>query len=85
MNVTLGEEVLQIEYGNSYPNGVAKFKGVVTRIESSFIEVMHQKPNNIPWLIDLCKNLAPIHRTYYKTWTKNYFDNNGNINIEKLC
>jgi hypothetical protein len=84
-NLKVGDSVYTIERCKSYPDGVWKWESKVTGIsESSCIETVFERDYKLQWLLELTKDLAPNHRTYAKTWTKNYFAPDGTINIEQI-
>ena len=87
-NLKISDKVYQIEYHNKIPNGSHSWKGIVTLIESNYIEVKWtREPTD--WLEDARREMKKgssnnFDRTYFENWTKNYFDPNGKINILQM-
>lgn len=79
-DLKVGDSIFQIEKHKDITNGFCLWNAVITKIEPNFIETSWTRDWNQEWLINLCKKLAPNHRTFSPQTTKNYF-NNGNINI----
>lgn len=79
-NLSVGQSIFQIE---NTIIGSFKHKGIITNITNSFIEVEYIR-HPYPEIIEMTTKLQPYHRTFEKTWQKNYFDINGNTNLE-LC
>lgn len=78
--LSIGQSILQIE---NTVIGSFKHKGRITNITNAFIEVEYIR-HPYPEIIEATTKLQPYHRTFEKTWQKNYFDNDGNTNLE-LC
>ena len=86
-NLSIGDKVWQLERHKLIHNGYHKWKGVVTIVETNYIEVKwYREP--IDWLEDLRVRMKKgsstnIDSTYSVNYTKNYFSPAGEINIEK--
>ena len=78
-DLKIGDIVYTIERHKDIPGGEWKWKSVVTKIESNYIETEFER-ERLDWLEELTKKLAVHHRTYQKQFVKNYFYNNE-INI----
>ena len=83
-NLKIGDFVYYIENHPGIPGGKWKWKAEVVKIESNYIETVHQRERGLAWLEAVTLKLASNHRTFSKTWNKNYFGPEGGINIEKL-
>jgi hypothetical protein len=87
-NLKVGDKVFQVERNKLIPTGFWKWKGVVTKIESNFIEVKYCR-EPVDWLEDLRVKMkknsnSNIDSTYNDNWIKNYFAPDGTINIEQI-
>lgn len=82
LGVSVGDKVWQIENCRDFPNGTWKWEAIVVKAESNYIETEYCRDRNLLWLQELVKKLSPHHRTYERTWEKNYFSPDGSINIE---
>lgn len=83
-NLKVGDKVYTIERHANMPGGSYKWKSEITIIESSYIETMYRRERGLAWLEGACLKLSVIHRTFEKTWSKNYFAPDGTINIEPI-
>ncbi len=82
LNVCIGDSVLTIERHPNYPNGIWKWESRVVAVENNYIETTYERPRDLDWLKELVKNLDPLHRTFERTWIKNYYAPDGTINVE---
>lgn len=80
--IKVGDLVYTLEYHISIPGGMWKWDSIVTTVDTSYIETEYTRDWKLEWLTDLCKRLAPNHRTFSKQTVKNYFSPTGKINIE---
>ena len=83
----IGDMVFQVERHKIAPDGICKWKGIVTKIEKNYIEVKHHREPTA-WLEDARSEMkrnasGNIDKTYDDTWTKNYFAPDGSININR--
>lgn len=78
-----GDTVWQLELHHSFQDGCARWKATIVSVETNYIETVYERDYNCQWLLELCKGLAPNHRTFNKTWIKNYFAPDDSINIEQ--
>lgn len=87
-NLKVGDPVHQIEVGSD--GNIYKWKGKVFAIESNYIEVEYNRDFNNEDYLNLIQKLlkdgklSVIHRTFERTWIKNYFSPDGTINIEEI-
>lgn len=85
-NLKVGDEVIQIDRTSI---GDFRYKAIVVRIENNFIETTYER-YPYPEIIELVERLmkqgklSVLHRTFHKTWNKNYYDSLGNIDIELI-
>lgn len=83
-NLKIGDKVYQIERHPSIPNGKCNWSAIVIKIENNYIETEYSRDQNVEWLKILTLKLASNHRTFGTNTQKNYFDNDGNTNIENF-
>jgi hypothetical protein len=83
-NLKVGDSVYTIDRHKNIPGGSWKWKSEITIIESSYIETVYRRERGLAWLEAAILKLAPNHRTFEKTWSKNYFAPDGSINIELI-
>ncbi len=83
-DLKIGDSVYTIERNIKIPNGFYRWESKVTQIRINYIETSYARDFNLEWLLELCKDLAPYHRTFEKVREKKYYMPNGNIDIEKM-
>lgn len=81
-NLRPGDIVYQIERNGHIPGGSYRWKGKVLEVTDIYVYVEYSRDWSLDWLIELCKDLLPSHRTYAMMYERNYFGPNGDINIE---
>jgi hypothetical protein len=79
MNVN--DKVLSIE---RFGDLIFKWESTVIAIESNYIETTYVRDYRNEILMELCKKLAPNHRTFSKQYVRNYYAPDGSINIEEI-
>lgn len=79
-DLKIGDKVVTLEIT---PHKMWKWESVISKIEKGYIETKYVRDWNDLELLELCKNLAPNHRTFSEQTVKNYFGPDGSINIEK--
>jgi hypothetical protein len=80
-NLKIGDKVIQLERSGKR---VWKWEATVLYTSSVYVETSVVRDIYNAELAELVKRLSPIHRTYEKTFTKNYFAPDGTINLEPL-
>ena len=80
----VGDEVYTIERNPNIPGGSWKWRSIIVKIESNYIETTYCRERGLDWLEAATLKLSANHRTFNKTWSKNYYGPDGSINVEKL-
>jgi len=82
--LVVGDEVYTIERNWKIPGETWKWKSTIVALNKSYIETVYCRERGVPWLEKMVADLTVNHRTYERTWVKNYFAPDGTINIQKI-